>query len=188
MGIKNTDNQYGSVSRALHWTTAILVIGLLSFGFFMGDMPKAYKPTIYMLHKSTGILVLVLTVIRLIWLIVNVAPKAPSSFSKLQGLLAKIGHLFLYAFLIAMPISGLVMSIAANRIPTFYNLFPVNLPFIPQSKELAGLANTLHELFAFVMIALVLLHILAAFHHRAVLKDGVFERMACRGGDDSKEV
>lgn len=177
MSIHNTSDHYGAVSRGLHWLIALLVIIMLSVGFFMDDFSKAMKPTVYMLHKSTGLLILLLMCIRLGWAITNKMPELPTSIPRWQAVLAKLAHITLYILLFAMPISGLVMSVAANRLPTFYGLFTVTLPGVPQSKSLASFMNSTHEVIAWILLTVVVLHILAVLRHVFIEKDGLLNRM-----------
>ena len=177
MSLKNNDISYGSMTRFLHWTTAIIIIGMLAFGFFMGDMPKAYKPTIYMLHKSFGLLVLGLVIIRIIWHICTGKPAYAKALNRMEQILSTAGHHTLYLLMIIMPMTGLFMSIAAKRYPSFFGIFTVNIPGIPQTKYFGGLMNQAHEILAWFFIGLIVLHVGAALHHK-IRGNGVFERMA----------
>lgn len=177
MSIYNTKDHYGSISRALHWLIALLVIVMLGFGFFMGDFPKAYKPTVYMLHKSTGLLILFLMSIRLIWTLFNRSPDLPTNIPKWQAISARLAHICLYVILFAMPITGLVMSVAANKLPTFYGLFTVTIPGLQPNKALASLMNSSHEIIAWILLSFVFLHILAVLKHVFIEKDNLLKRM-----------
>lgn len=178
MDLKNTEVSYGIISRVLHWLMATIVIAMLAFGFFMDDMAKAMKPTVYMLHKSFGLLILALVIVRLVWNLTTGLPKAAAVLTRSQQLLATAMHHTLYLLLFIMPLTGLVMSIAGERYPSFFELFTVDIPGIPHTKALAGLMNQSHKTLAWVFIAMVVLHIFAAIYHRFIKDDGVFERMA----------
>lgn len=180
MSIQNTRDHYGAVSRALHWLIALLVIIMLSVGFFMDDFPKAYKPTVYMLHKSTGLLILALMCIRVVWTLTNKIPELPTTIPRWQAVLAKLAHVTLYILLLAMPISGLLMSVASNRLPTFYGLFTVTVPGVPQSKALASFMNSSHEIIAWILLVIVAIHILAVLRHVFIEKDGLLHRMLAK--------
>lgn len=180
MSIKNTTDHYGAVSRGLHWLIALLVIIMLCIGFFMGDFPKAYKPTVYMLHKSTGLLILGLMFLRVLWTLTNKIPDLPTSIPKWQAVLAKLAHVSLYILLLAMPISGLLMSVASNRLPSFYGLFTVTVPGVPQSKPLASFMNSSHEIIAWILLSFVVIHILAVLRHVFIQKDGLLNRMLAK--------
>lgn len=169
---------YGVVSKTLHWLTAVLVISMLIGGFFMGDFDKSLKPTIYMLHKSFGLLILGLFVFRLIWNITTGVPDYEATVNRIEQKISTAGHHILYLLLFIMPVTGLFMSIASKRYPTFFDLFTVGaIPGIPQTESFAETMNGAHEVIAWVFIVFVLLHIAAALKHRFISKNGVMERM-----------
>jgi cytochrome b561 len=177
MGIRNTEDSYGSVSKFFHWFIALLVIGMLSFGFFMDTLPKAYKPPVYFFHKSTGLLILLLVVSRVVWTLGNKKPTLPTSIPHWQALGAKFGHFLLYLLLLAMPATGLLMSVASNRLPSFYGLFTVTVPGVPISKPLSSLMNQSHGIIAWIFIFLITGHVLAALRHHYIVKDDILKRM-----------
>src|SRR3990167_4733132 len=74
MPIFNTTDTYGSVSKFLHWIIALLVICMLAFGFFMDDIPKEYKGLVYNIHKLTGLAILLLMLLRVLWGLMNARP------------------------------------------------------------------------------------------------------------------
>jgi cytochrome b561 len=150
---------------------------MLSISFFMGDFPKSYKPTVYMLHKSTGLLILFLMAIRLVWTFCSIKPALPTSVPKWQAYAARLGHYGLYILLFAMPITGLTMSVASNRLPTFYGLFTVTIPGLAKSKALASFMNSSHEVIAWILLTFVVIHILAVIKHMVINKDGLIRRM-----------
>lgn len=178
MSILNTESSYGVVSRVLHWTTAVIVVGMLLFSFFLDDLPKHLKPTAYMLHKSFGLTVFALVLFRIVWHFYSSVPKPSNVLSTMEQRLAKGGHHLLYLLLLAMPMTGLAMSVASKRYPTFFELFTVTLPGIPQTKAFSKLMNQSHKLLAWFMVFMVIGHIGAALHHKFIKKNGVFERMA----------
>lgn len=180
MEYRNTDISYGMVSKTIHWLTAIIIISLLSAGFFMKGVPEAYKGLVYMLHKSFGLLVMALTLFRIGWHVYSRVPALPLSVDNLTRKLAKAGHHLLYLLLVLMPLSGFVMSLASQRYPVFFNLFTVSIPQFPANKSLAMWMNKTHYVLAWLFITVVFLHIAAALRHRYICQDSVFERMACR--------
>ena len=178
LSLKNTATTYGSLNKILHWSMSLLIIGMLAFGFFMDDFSKALKPTVYMVHKSIGLLILSLAVVRLTWKLLNKGmPGYHESLTRTQQKLVTAGHHGLYLLMFIMPLTGLLMSIAAKRYPTFFNLFTVNIPGVPQTKAFAGFMNESHEVLAWVFIAMVAMHIGVALYHRFIKNDGVLERM-----------
>jgi len=181
LSIKNTASNYGVISQLFHWVMAIIVIMMLSFSFFLGDLPDSYKGTAYMLHKSTGLLILFLLVLRIGWKLMNKTPEPPKTMVKWQANLAQGAHSSLYLLLLLMPLTGLFMSLASNRLPTFYGLFTVSIPGFPQSKTLGSIMNTSHKAFAWVLITLIAMHLVGVIYHTAIKKDGVLRRMLPHG-------
>jgi cytochrome b561 len=173
------DISYNKVSKILHWSMAVIIILMLSGSFFIEDLGKPMIPTAFMIHKSFGLLILMMVLFRLIWNLKRGVPDLPDTLTAMEKKIAKAGHHFLYLLLFAMPLTGVFMSVASKRYPTFFNLFTVTVPGIPQTKSFAGLMNQSHKILAWVMITMVVLHIAAALVHKFVKKDGVFERMAC---------
>ena len=170
-------SNYSSMMKLLHWTVAVLVIIMLAVSFFLGDLPKSYKPTAFMLHKSTGILILALMLWRLFVALTSERPKLPESVSKWEDYLSRLVQIGFYFFLIIMPLSGWIMSVAANKVPSFYGLFNLSLPGIPQSKALSKFMVETHEVIAWVLISLLVLHVLGAIKHHFIDKDGVLKSM-----------
>jgi cytochrome b561 len=168
---------YSSMMKFLHWLIGLTVIAMLLMGFFLDDIPKAYKGTAYMLHKSTGITLLILMLIRLVVVFIQGKPQFPASMSSWEKSLSTTVQFCFYVFLILMPLSGWIMSVAADKIPSYFNLFQLTLPGIPQDKALAKFMNQSHEVMAWILSALVILHILGALKHHYIDKDDVLRSM-----------
>lgn len=168
---------YSRGSKLFHWIVALLVILMLSFGFFMEDMAKNLQPIVYMVHKSVGLTILALMIMRLFWILYKGKPKLPPTVPYWERALATIVQWSLYAFLFLMPISGWIMSVAADRTPVYFGLFKVKLWGIPVNKALANFMDNSHTVIACILIGLVILHVLGAIKHAAIDKDKVFERM-----------
>lgn len=175
--LKNTESTYGALAKLFHWGIAFFVGGLLVVGFTMEDAPSEWRGTIYGVHKSIGLLVLILMVVRLWWRAQNVQPALPSSLPLWQKRGAHLVHYLLYISLFLMPISGWCMSVAAGRVPSFFWLFPVDLPFVPRDKELAGVFAGIHEVSAYILLVLLLFHIGAAIKHHFFDKADILKRM-----------
>lgn len=172
-----TTNKYSIGSKWLHWLVAVIVMTMLSFSFFLDDIPERYQAFAYMIHKSFGLTVLLLMVLRLIWIIHSGKPPLPNSIPKWEKKLSHIVQHSFYVFLILMPISGWVMSVAAGRAPVFFTLFKLSIPGVPLSKPLAHFLGDVHEIIAWVLISLLSLHLLGVIKHYFIDKDGVVERM-----------
>ena len=168
--------RYSTGTKILHWLIAIIVIAMLAVSFFLGDLPKQYKPTAFFVHKSFGLTVLFLMIIRLLWVSLTGKPNLPITVSFWQKALARSVQFSLYLFLFAMPLSGWIMAVSANKAPSFFGLFHANLPIEP-NKTLAHLMNDLHTVFAWTLIALILLHIAGGLKHYLIDKDRVLQSM-----------
>lgn len=177
MAWRNTATEYGSMAKFLHWLVAILVITLLFVGFFMEDLPNGeLKGIVYGLHKSTGLLVLTLMIIRITWTLTNPIIRL-ELLPRWEAIASRITHGCLYILLLAMSLSGWAMSTAAGKIPVFYGLFSLSMPGIPFSKPLAGFFHSTHTYVGWTIAGLVTLHILAALKHHFINHDQVLKRM-----------
>jgi cytochrome b561/polyisoprenoid-binding protein YceI len=171
----------------IHWLTAVTVIGLLVVGNIMADLPRTdpYKLELYNLHKSFGITILLLTLIRLGWRLTHKPPSLPDAMTNWERRAAHAAHWLFYLLLLGVPLLGWIMVSAAPRsVPTF--LFGlVEWPHISfladmdldQKKELRETFEDLHATAAYTMAGLIVLHIGAALRHRLLLKDTVLQRM-----------
>lgn len=174
--LRNTDDRYGLPAMALHWIMAALMIGLFAFGLWMDELPKNdFRVSMFGLHKSLGVLVLLLVAVRLAWRAVNPAPR-PVAGPLWQQLAAHGAHLALYGLMIAIPLAGWLMSSAAGKPVSLFGLVTLP-PLIGQDKPLKETFEEVHSALAFAMIGLVFIHAAAAVWHQRIRKDGVLARM-----------
>lgn len=177
MFAKNTTDSFGFITKSFHWVIAFLIIAMLVLGYFLEDIPAAQQGLAYNAHKSIGIIILTLMVLRLGWRWCNVQPAYSSTYPAVLGFLARISHYAIYFVAIAMPVSGWVMSTAAGKAPYFFGWLYFPMPGISQNSILAGQAFQFHGILAVVLIVLLSLHLAAAFFHHFVLRDNVLLRM-----------
>lgn len=183
--LRNTTSGYGHVAIVFHWTMALLIVGMLALGLYMHELPPTEAATfrLYQLHKSIGFVVLALGLARLLWRLVNPSPALPDGMHKLERLGAHLGHAGLYALIFVLPLTGwLMVSASPWGIPTvLFNVVPVPhlpVPEILGSKEQAeGFFKELHEMAAFLLMALIALHVAAAFKHHLIARDDTLKRM-----------
>ena len=168
---------YSTSFKWLHWLVACLVLGMLAVGFFLGDFPNGFKPTAYMLHKSIGLTILALMLIRAVWIIASGKPKLPNTIPKWECFLASIVQYALYVFLIAMALSGWLMATASNKIPVYFGWFRVPFPALSPNEILADWMYSTHGTIAWILLGLVGLHIAGALKHWLIQKDDVLDRM-----------
>lgn len=164
---------YSAVARWLHWIMALLIIGNLAGGFLHDIAPRTIMP----LHKAIGITVLFLTVIRFGWRLTHRPPPMPASMPGWERALAHIGHMALYAVMILLPLSGWVLTSTGDYPLSYFGLFDVPKFAVEQSEAFEHVMEERHEMLAFVMIGLIVLHVAAALRHHWVLKDNVLTRM-----------
>ncbi|MCD8562912.1 MAG: cytochrome b [Alphaproteobacteria bacterium] len=175
--LKNSSDQYGVVSRFFHWVIALLILGLLCVGFGMHSLPpEPFKGTVYGIHKSTGMLVLMLAALRILWVAYAGRPVSLENHAFWEKALAKIVHILLYFGMIVMPVSGWIMSSAGEHPVTFYNLFTIP-PIVAPNHDLGETAERIHGLAAYALIAAVLLHYAGAFKHHFLDRDETLRRM-----------
>lgn len=168
--MSNTVERYSGFSRALHWLSALLIFGLFGVGLYMTGLDKAdpSRGDIYGLHKSIGVLSLLLVILRLLWFRVATAPALPSVFDAKEKAVMKGLQGALYLLMLLIPISGYVMSVSAGHPVSFFGLF--ELPaLLGENKSVAGFAHEAHEILSWAIIVIVVLHMAGAVKHR--LKD-----------------
>lgn len=170
---------YDPVAKSLHWLMAFLIIGLWSVGLVMEDLPKGdFRSQVIGIHKAFGVVVLALAVVRLSWRLRNGAPELPTAMPALERLGAKLGHVALYALMIAMPIDGILMSQAGGRAVSVFGFVLPTL--LEKNDELKHLFGEGHELMGWMLAAVLVIHVAAAIRHHVVLKDDVLTRMLPR--------
>ncbi len=183
--MRNTQTGYGLIAIAFHWSMAILIVFMLALGIYMHELPPTDQATfqLYQLHKSFGFVVLFLAVLRIVWRLSNPSPKLPEGMKPLERAAASLGHAGLYALIFALPITGWFMVSASPwGIPTIlFNFLPV--PHLPvpaalgSKEEAEGFFMMLHEYGAFLLIALIVVHIAAALKHHFIARDDTLKRM-----------
>ena len=177
--IGNSPEAWGRISIGLHWLTAVLVIGLSLVGLLMTELPNSpFKLQVYALHKSFGLTVLALTVLRLGWRLLAGSPSALPG-PRLQQLAARAVHALMYALLLAMPLSGWLYN-SASGFPLRWFGLPLPRLFTGFNPTLKELAHTLHETGFYLLALLLLAHAGAALFHHYVKKDQTLKRMTGR--------
>jgi cytochrome b561 len=168
---------YGATSRIVHWLMAVLVLLMIPAGLVMtGDVGRPTQDALFIFHKSTGVILLLLLAFRIIWRVMHPAPPLPASLPPLQRHAAHATHYGLYFSLAVMVISGYVRVTTGG--------FPIELldaigvpPLLPRSERVADIAEAIHETAKYGLIVLIFMHVSAAALHGLVLRDGVFSRM-----------
>ena len=175
---RNTDETYGLLAIVLHWTMALVVIGLFVLGLWMVDL-SYYDPWYRRgpeIHKGIGILLFAALLARLLWRQANPVPRPEPGVTELERKLSRIVHALLYVLLFAIMISGYLISTADGRGIDVFGLFqvPATLKGIPGQADIAG---EVHFILAVSTITLAVIHALAAFKHHFVNRDRTLVRM-----------
>ena len=169
--------RYTAPARLLHWLMAALLIGLLALGFYMSDLPLSpEKLQLYSWHKWAGVTAFILLAIRLLWRATHRPPALPASMSATAQRMAHLGHLALYALMIAIPLSGWLMSSAKGFQTVYFGVLPIP-DLLAKNPELGELLATLHGGLNLLLALTVLGHAAAALKHHFVDKDDVLRRM-----------
>ena len=173
---ESTTDSYSLTARIIHWLTALIILGLLVVGTYMTAMDvSAQKLQLYNLHKSFGLLVLALVFVRIVWHIIKKKPKSLSTYKKWEKILSHAVHGFLYLLLIAIPISGWIMSSAGDFNIKFFGL---NMPdIVSKDENLFKLSTEMHQILAWVLLGMLALHIAGALKHHVIDRDETLARM-----------
>jgi cytochrome b561 len=173
--------RYGVAARSLHWLTVVLLAIQISVGVIMAyrgnalNLWNAVTDLLYSTHKSLGLVLLLLVVVRLLVRIIGGAPAAEPSLDRWQRVIAAANHAGLYVFLLVVPVLG---WLGASLFPALEVFGVVPLPPIsgPDRAE-SDTVFLLHRLGAFILATLVALHVGAALYHHFIRRDGVLRRM-----------
>ncbi len=175
---KNSNNHYGVVSKLLHWMIALTVIALFTLGLWMVDLDYYHSwynraPDI---HRSIGVLLMIAMLLRLLWLLYADKPKPLASHQRWEVVLAKITHLLLYLLIFAIGVTGYLISTADGRAVEVFDWFslPSSGEWVEDQEDVAG---EVHELLAFTLIFLAVIHAVAALKHHFFDKDSTLKRM-----------
>ncbi|WOE75428.1 cytochrome b [Alterisphingorhabdus coralli] len=177
------NDRYHGVAQLLHWLMALMIITMVVIGLFHEGWTDEVKGVTMRLHKSLGITVFALVLIRLGWRLTHKPPPYTPPLPAWQKTLATAVHWLFYALMIGLPIGGYLMSSGGSR-PMLW--FGVELPKVPIERESAlwEMAHQGHSWGGYVMAGLIVLHITAAAYHLVSGFDNTVERMMPGGSSD----
>jgi cytochrome b561 len=188
MALRNTAARYGAVAMTFHWTIALLIVANLCIGLYFKEVMSHSDPNLFWVvqtHKSIGLTVLSLSVLRLTWRLINPIPFLPPGMSPALGFVAHGTHFLFYFLIIAIPLAGWAMvSSSPLGTPTMYFglfrwpdiSFLADLPRAQKTHNIVALAAT-HNWLAFTAIGLLALHVAGALWHQFFRRDDVLRRM-----------
>lgn len=180
MQLLDSDKRFGFVSIVNHWLAALLIIGMLGLGLYMADLPKGpWKGQLFAIHKSFGILVLMLGAARIGWRLGNALPEPVDTSRPLLRTIARLLHPLLMVMMLALPLSGWAMSSAGDHPVSFFGLFTLP-PLLVPDKGLAEILTNVHSALAWTLIALLVVHAGAALQHHFIARDATLRRMLGR--------
>jgi cytochrome b561 len=200
--MNNTVQRYTKTAILLHWVIGLLIIAMLALGLWMHELPKEapkaatfdlfnwglYTMTMpepvsvrtfyFNLHKSIGITVMALILLRIFWRLTHTAPAFPDTMKGWEKKLADLGHKALYVMMVVLPLSGFIMSIYSK-----WGILWFGMPFVKglDNPQLRDFFKEVHEISAWIIIALIVVHVVAAIKHKVIDKDDVMKRMSLHG-------
>lgn len=181
---RNSSTNYGLISILMHWLVALAVVGLFALGYWMVGLNyySSWYRTAPDIHKSVGILLFGLMLVRIIWRFVSAGPAPLSSHGRRTRLATKAGHGLLYIGLFVLMFSGYLISTADGRAIGVFGWFevPALITSIPNQADIAGLV---HEYLAWGLLIFSGLHALAALKHHFIDRDPTLKRMFGRADD-----
>lgn len=181
-----TAERYDRIQIILHWLIGLIILGMIALGLFMIELPKqselppgeeSVRAFYFLLHKSMGISVAILIVLRVLWRITHKAPSLPDTIAKWQQKAAGAVHGLFYVLMVAVPLTGFMQSSYSKYSTKFWG---IKLPRLAEAdQEMREFYSQIHECLVFVLIALIVIHLIAVVKHK-LAKNGVSERMSLK--------
>ena len=170
--LANSADRYGLVSRFLHWVMALLILAMIGIGAYMTDLAREdpLRAQLYSMHKAVGVTLLGLAVIRILWILVSRPPVMPAALQRWEVVLAKSTVGLLYLLMLATPIAGYLMSNTGGKPISYFGLFELPV-LMGENHDLHEALEEVHEILAFSILVLVILHVAGAIKHRFMDKD-----------------
>lgn len=170
--------RYTATAIGLHWLMAILIFGMFGVGLYMTGLPLSpTKLQIYSWHKWAGVTAFLLVLLRIVWRITHRPPPLPAAMPRWQQLAAHGGHALLYLLMVAIPLTGWLMSSAKGFQTVYFGVLPIP-DLLAKDKELGDLLRDVHATLNFLMIAIVAGHVGAALKHHFIDRDDILTRMS----------
>ena len=172
--------RYTRTAIGLHWLMALLLAGIFGVGLYMHELPLSpWKLQLYSWHKWAGVTVFLLVLVRLGWRLTHRPPSLPATMSRPLRLAAHAGHGLLYLLMMAIPLTGWLMSSAKGFQTVYFGVLPIP-DLLSKDKELGDLLREVHAALNFLLAAVVAGHVGAALKHHLIDEDDVLRRMLPR--------
>lgn len=196
--MNHDSTRYTKTAKVLHWLIAIAIFGMFALGWYMSELPKEAPKQIaydlfdwgiftwqlaeevsprtfyFNLHKSIGVTIFALILLRIFWRITHKAPAMLASYKVWESKLANNVHRILYVLMVALPLSGIIMAVASK-----YGIKWFGLEFIAglDNKPLREAFKEVHEIVGIIILLVIILHIVGALKHKFIDKDKTMSRM-----------
>ncbi len=174
---RNSAKSYGIMAQAFHWLVAVLVLAQFGIGLYAANLPVSLARLQWLSHhKSLGLGILALVLLRLAWRAANPPPALPVVMPLWERRVAAANHRLLYVLLVFAPLAGWLYASAAGLSVNWFGLFQVP-DLVPKDRELAEFLKALHIGLVALMALLLAPHIGGALRHAFVRRDGIMHRM-----------
>ena len=181
MPFRNTTRAWGSLSKGFHWLIVLLIISQWVIAERADELKGLAKLEALAWHKSFGMTIFMLAVLRLLWRLVNPTPELTTETKPWERVLANISHLLLYALIFAMPLTGWMMSSAKNYPVSWFKLFQFP-DLVAPAEQTYHQMHDLHHLLFNVLVGVAVLHAVGALKHHFIDRNDVLKRMLPFGG------
>ena len=170
-------SRYTPVAIGLHWLMAVALVGTFALGFYMYDLPfSPHKLRLFSWHKWAGVTIFALLLFRIFWRLTHRPPALPAAMPLWQQRLAEATHLALYGLMIAIPLSGWLMSSAKGFQTVWFGVLPIP-DLLDKNEELGKLLQIVHQSLNILLALTVFAHVGAALKHHFINRDDVLRRM-----------
>ena len=174
MRLTNSLTEYGSISKIFHWLSAAVLLIQIPLGFYLVDLDFNEKRlTIESIHVILGLSIFYLTLLRLIYKLLNPTPSLGNNIFPGQRLIAKLNHILLYLSILIITTSGVLKKLFNGEMLDLF-LFDIE---IKDNFELAELFYEIHILSNYTLIVLISLHIFAVIIHKAIFKENLIKKI-----------
>lgn len=177
---QNTHDRYGSITRSLHWLTALIILTNIGLGLLANRLSMEALDTkilLFSLHKTLGVMAFVVAAARILWALTQTRPAPLHPERKAETFLAETVHWVLYGAMLMVPLTGWIEHAATEGYAPILWPLGQNLPMVPKSPEFAGTMAQIHHVFAWVLMGAVALHVAGALKHALIDRDSVLARM-----------
>jgi cytochrome b561 len=169
--------RYTRIAVLLHWLIALCLFAQIGFGWFLESIPKGtpLRGPYVNIHKSTGLILAVLILIRILWRVAHRPPEYPAFVAVWERTASKVTQFLLYACMLVMPLSGYIASNYSKYGVKLFNSITLP-PWGPDDPKIYAVFNTTHVVTSYLLVALIVLHLLGAIRH-GLRRDGIDARM-----------